>query len=58
MKEHSVERAVAALTVRFTCQRSVKAVRFRYPVNIVEEAYRVVYNYAAPVVEIRFGTSI
>ena len=48
----------AALTVRFTWQRFVKAVRFRGPVNLVEEAYRVIYNYAAPVVEIRFGVSI
>ena len=52
-----MERAVAALTVRFTWQRFVKAVRFRGPVNLVEEAYRVIYNYTAPVVEIRFGAS-
>ena len=51
-------RAAWALTVRFTCLRSARVVRFRHPVDLVEEAYRVIYNYAAPVVEIRFGTHI
>ena len=58
VKQLFVERAVAALTVRFTWQRFVKAVRLWGPVNLVEEAYRVIYNFATPVVEIRFGVSI
>ena len=56
--QHSVERAAAALIVRITCLRSARVVRFRRPVDLAEEAYRVIYNYAAPVVEIRFGTDI
>ena len=58
MKQHYVERAAAALTVRITCLRFARVVRFRRPVDLAEEAYRVIYNYAAPVVERSFGNDI
>ena len=58
MKQHYVERAAAALTVRITCLGSARVVRFRRPVDLAEEAYRVIYNYAAPAVERSFGNDI
>ena len=58
VKQHYVERAAAALTVRITCLRSARVVRFRRPVDLAEEAYRVICNYAAPVVERSLGNDI